>query len=81
MVALEQRPLPGLGVLPPAGIKIVVEGALVWRGVLLLHPGNTAVLGGHVPLLEQAQRAAEAAWNEPTGVCGFPEERSVAERR
>ena len=33
-----------------------------------------------MPLLEQAQRAAEAAWNEPTGVCGFPEEKLVAER-
>ena len=60
LVAMEVGALPDLSLQSPAGLKVLLTGApiTVRHGVLLLHPGNAMVLGGHVPELVQWQQQA-----------------------
>lgn len=67
IVAMEVSPIPNLSVNSRPGIKILISSPIEIRfGILMLHEGNTTVLGGHVPQLieiqskavEQAQRVA-----------------------
>lgn len=65
---MEYRPTPALHSAMPAGCKLVVQGAAVRRGMLLLTPQCCAVLGGGVPQLEDARRRMVAHWTQPAGV-------------
>lgn len=67
VVAMEYRPTPALHSAMPAGSKIVVHGAAIRRGILLLTPQCCAVLGGQVPQLEQARQRMVAHWSQPAG--------------
>lgn len=65
LVALEKSLIPDLKVASPAGLKVVVDGVQLRRGIGFLHAGNCKVLGGcafereHARLdrLAQAERA------------------------
>lgn len=65
---MEYRSTPALHSAMPAGCKLVVQGAAVRRGMLLLTPQCCAVLGGGVPRLEDARRRMVAHWTQPAGV-------------
>ncbi|PRW59034.1 recQ-mediated genome instability 1 [Chlorella sorokiniana] len=65
VAAVEYRPTPALHSAMPAGCKLVVQGAAVRRGILLLTPQCCAVLGGGVPRLEDARRRMVAHWSQP----------------
>ena len=59
LVAIETQPIPQLSVHSQPGIKVIVSGAIDVRfGVLMLHPGNTTVVGGFVPSLIPVQKQA-----------------------
>ena len=64
---MEYRHTPALHSAMPAGCKLVVQGAAVRRGMLLLTPQCCAVLGGGVPRLEDARRRMVAHWTQPAG--------------
>jgi hypothetical protein len=53
LVAVEYRPCPALGLLMPAGIKLLLVNPAVRRGMLLLQPENVVVLGGVVSTQNQ----------------------------
>ncbi|KAI7842146.1 hypothetical protein COHA_004170 [Chlorella ohadii] len=65
VAAVEYRHTPALHSAMPAGCKLVVQGAAVRRGMLLLTPQCCAVLGGGVPRLEDARRRMVAHWTQP----------------
>jgi hypothetical protein len=67
VAAMEYRPTPALHSAMPAGTKLVVHGAAVRCGILLLTPQCCAVLGGQVPQLEQARQRMVAHWSQPAG--------------
>jgi len=68
-VAMEITPIQSLSVNSLAGIKVVLSGPIdVRHGVLLLHEGNTVVLGGHVPDLVQIQAKAIEQAKKQAGV-------------
>lgn len=67
MAAVEYRHTPALHSAMPAGCKLVLQGAAVRRGMLLLTPQCCAVLGGGVPRLEDARRRMVAHWTQPAG--------------
>mmetsp|Transcript_1787 Transcript_1787/g.7797 ORF Transcript_1787/g.7797 Transcript_1787/m.7797 type:complete len:587 (-) Transcript_1787:73-1833(-) len=58
---LEVRYLQDLSVHSRPGVKILVRNPSHRHGVLLLHPGNTVVLGGMVKSLQKFQDAAHEA--------------------
>jgi hypothetical protein len=62
LVAVEYRHCPALGLLMPAGIKLLLVNPAVRRGMLLLQPENVVVLGGVVSCLV-------ACSQPPTGRC------------
>lgn len=59
--AIEYEPLPALSPAPARGAKLLVSNPVVRRGLLLLAPDNTRLLGGGVRALEEALGGAEAA--------------------
>ncbi|EFN57844.1 hypothetical protein CHLNCDRAFT_51164 [Chlorella variabilis] len=65
VAAMEYRPTPALHSAMPAGTKLVVQGAAVRRGILLLTPQTCAVLGGRVARLEEARQRMVAHWTQP----------------
>ena len=48
-------------------LQVVVQGALVRRGLLLLQPDTVEVLGGSVARLEAARQRVLATWSQPAG--------------
>lgn len=59
IVAMETEPIPDLSVHSKPGIKVILTGPIEVRlGVLMLHRGNTTVLGGCVPALIPIQKKA-----------------------
>merc|ERR1740139_1024761 len=48
LFGIEYRRLPNLRADPPRGLKLVLHNVAVRRGVLLLTPANTCVVGGGV---------------------------------
>ena len=61
-VALEAAPCPAIPAAPPPGSKLLVEGALVRGGAILLEPGTFVWLGGQVPAFVACANRAAAAW-------------------
>ena len=58
-VAMEVAAISQMSSNSRAGLKVLLTGPITVRhGVLLLHPGNAIVLGGHVPELFKFQREA-----------------------
>jgi len=59
IVAMETEPIPDLSVHSKPGIKILLTGPIELRfGILMLHAGNTTVLGGCIPALIPIQKKA-----------------------
>ncbi|KAL7576087.1 hypothetical protein ACA910_000868 [Epithemia clementina (nom. ined.)] len=59
LVAMEVAVIPQMSSNSHAGLKVLLTGPIsVRHGVLLLHPGNAIVLGGHVPELVKLQQEA-----------------------
>jgi len=59
IVAMETEPIPNLSVHSKPGIKVALSGPIEIRfGIMMLHPGNTTVLGGCVPDLIPIQKKA-----------------------
>ena len=59
LVAVETVPIPQLSVHSHPGIKVILNGPLEVRlGILMLHPGNTTVVGGCIPGLIPVQKKA-----------------------
>jgi hypothetical protein len=59
IIGMEISPIPSLSVNTLAGTKLVLQGPITIRhGVMLLHAGNTIVLGGSVPELVEIQISA-----------------------
>lgn len=59
IVAMETEPIPNLSVHSKPGIKIALAGNIEIRfGIMMLHPGNTTVLGGCIPELIPIQKKA-----------------------
>ncbi|WIA19855.1 hypothetical protein OEZ85_005758 [Tetradesmus obliquus] len=67
LVAVEYRHCPALGLLMPAGIKLLLVNPAVRRGVLLLQPENVVLLGGVVERLEAARQALLQHIIKPAG--------------
>ncbi|KAK9867838.1 hypothetical protein WJX84_002427 [Apatococcus fuscideae] len=63
--ALEYRHLPDVGPDMPAGFKMALTDVEVRRGLLLLQPENTQILGGCVERLEQARQRSLASLRKP----------------
>ncbi|GLC35866.1 recQ-mediated genome instability protein 1 [Pleodorina starrii] len=70
VVGVEHAHLPTLTWDCPAGSKVLIHNVPIRRGMLLLGPDNTALLGGQVERLEAARQRAVAAWTKP--VVGRP---------
>ncbi|GIL72351.1 hypothetical protein Vretimale_4130 [Volvox reticuliferus] len=70
VVGVEYTHLPAFTWDCPAGSKVLIHNAPIRRGLLLLGPDNTALLGGQVERLEAARQRAVAAWTKP--VVGRP---------
>ena len=69
LVAMELTPLQNLSVNSQAGIKLLLHGPIEIRlGILLLHEGNTTVLGGSVQHLVDIQIKAIAQAQRMAGV-------------
>lgn len=67
--AMETSPIPNLSVQSHPGIKVVISGPVDIRyGILMLHPGNTFVLGGCIPSLIPIQRKAMELAAKEAGV-------------
>ncbi|XP_023515609.1 recQ-mediated genome instability protein 1 [Cucurbita pepo subsp. pepo] len=62
---MEYRPIKGLEVLAPAGLKVVICNVTVRRGVLMLVPEAFEVLGGLVEELESARQRLVDEVNKP----------------
>ena len=54
--AFEFKPISGVGIGMNIGSKIVIRDAKVVRGVLMLQPGNTTLVGGKVEELHKNWR-------------------------
>ncbi|KAK6502861.1 hypothetical protein TWF481_007901 [Arthrobotrys musiformis] len=54
--AFEFKPLNGVGIGMNIGTKLVIRDAKVVRGVLMLQPGNTTLVGGKVEELHKTWR-------------------------
>jgi hypothetical protein len=74
VVAVEDKPIPDLHTLGPAGIKLLIWNAPIRDGIIFLSPHNCYVLGGKVDYLEQARERAVKAWAQPVGSRGAPPE-------
>ncbi|EFJ49862.1 hypothetical protein VOLCADRAFT_104113 [Volvox carteri f. nagariensis] len=70
VVGVEHAHLPAFAWDCPAGTKVIIHNVPIRRGLLLLGPDNTALLGGQVERLEAARQRAVAAWTKP--VVGRP---------
>lgn len=69
LIAMETRPIPNLSVHSRPGIKVVISGPIDIRyGILMLHPGNTFVLGGSIPALIPIQKKAMELAAKDAGV-------------
>lgn len=67
--AMETSPIPNLSVHSQPGIKVVISGPIDIRyGILMLHPGNTFVLGGCIPALIPIQKKAMELAAKEAGV-------------
>jgi hypothetical protein len=67
--AMETSPIPNLSVHSRPGIKVVISGPVDIRyGILMLHPGNTFVLGGCIPSLIPIQKKAMELAAKEAGV-------------
>ncbi|KAK9835101.1 hypothetical protein WJX84_001913 [Apatococcus fuscideae] len=62
---LEYRHLPDVGPDMPAGFKMALTDVEVRRGMLLLQPENTQVLGGCVARLEDARQRCLTSLRKP----------------
>jgi len=59
MIGVEVKPIADISTHSNAGLKILIKAPLTIRyGVLMLHEGNTIVLGGNVPTLMEIQKKA-----------------------
>lgn len=70
MVAMEVRPLNGLGTKYSllAGLKVILHGSIVIRhGVAGWHPGNATVIGGNVERMIEIQSRALSLAKEKAG--------------
>ena len=66
---METSPIPNLSVHSRPGIKVVISGPVDIRyGILMLHPGNTIVLGGCIPSLIPIQKKAMELAAKEAGV-------------
>lgn len=54
--AFEFKPISGVGIGMNIGSKVVIRDAKVVRGVLMLQPGNTTLVGGKVEELHKNWR-------------------------
>ncbi|GIL43707.1 hypothetical protein Vafri_1360, partial [Volvox africanus] len=70
VVGVEHTHLPAFTWDCPAGSKVLIHNVPIRRGLLLLGPDNTALLGGQVERLEAARQRAVAVWTKP--VVGRP---------
>ncbi|KAI8815272.1 hypothetical protein BJ742DRAFT_10714 [Cladochytrium replicatum] len=52
IVAMELVPLPGLSLLSPNGVKILLKSPINKNGILFFAPGTAQVLGGSIPDFE-----------------------------
>ena len=78
LVAMEVSPLPDLSVNSKAGLKVVLRGPLTCRnGIIILNPGNAAVLGGSVASLVEIQRKALEQAKKVAGVGVDPTVRAL----
>ncbi|KAL6874396.1 hypothetical protein ACP4OV_013416 [Aristida adscensionis] len=62
---LEYRPIKDLGVLAPAGLKIIIKNVHIRRGLLMLVPEVIEILGGVVDELEAARNRLVSEVNKP----------------
>lgn len=68
LVAMEVTPIPNLSIHGLPGIKLLLTAPITIRhGILLLHPGNATVLGGHVPQFVPIQKRA---WEQAKRLAG-----------
>jgi RecQ-mediated genome instability protein 1 len=58
---IELKALEGVGVGMSIGCKLVLRDAVVARGVVLLEPGSTVVLGGKIEAMHKAWREGRKA--------------------
>ena len=69
LVAMELTPLQNISVNSHAGLKLLLHGPIEIRlGILLLHEGNTTVLGGSVQHLVDIQTKAQTQAQRMAGV-------------
>ena len=69
---IELKDVEGVGLGMNIGCKLVLKGSLIARGVLLLEPGTTSLLGGKIEVLHKAwkdnrKRDLKAAIEANTG--------------
>ena len=68
-IGIEVSPIKDLSVNSKPGIKLLLKGEIRIRlGVIMLHEGNTLVLGGSVPSLLEVQKKALKAARRVAGV-------------
>jgi hypothetical protein len=69
MIAMEVTPIPNLSINSKAGLKILLHGPIDIRwGVLMLHEGNSLVMGGNVKELAETQAKALEEAKKQAGV-------------